>query len=168
MTKAVHLSLGLIFLLTAAATLPAQTAATDTAVNEAVLRQANTIVLRQKLADAQSTSSRGDLLAAAKSYEDAYTLVMQIGSGVDAEKAQAISGLVSVRLELARRAQSRGDLREADTEVSSALKVDPQNRAALAFKRQNDQMLAAMRGKMPDTATLEQIPAIANEHVEAS
>ena len=48
MTKAASLSLGFILLLAAAS--PAQTnSPTDMAVNEAVMRQANTIVLRQKL-----------------------------------------------------------------------------------------------------------------------
>jgi hypothetical protein len=131
MTKAVSLSLGFIFLLAAVATAPAQTSGTDTAVGEAVLRQADTIVLRQKLADAQSASLRGDLPGAAKFYEDAYTLVGQIGSGIDAEKAQTVSGLISTRLELARQAQGVGDLHEADTEVNRALKVDPQNPPAL-------------------------------------
>ena len=168
MTKAVPFSLGFIFLLATVVTLPAQNSATEVAVNEAVLRQANTIVLRQKLADARSASSRGDLPAAAKYYEDAKSLVDQIGSGIDAEKGQTISGLVSTRLELARRAQAGSDLHEADAEVSRALKIDPQNLTALAFKKQNDQMIAAMRGKMPDAATLERIPVVVNEHADAA
>ena len=138
--------------------MPAQTSPTDAAVNEAVLRQANTIILRQKLLEAKNTQLRGDLPAAAKLYEDAYTLVEQIGSGIDTEKAQTISGLASTRLALARQAQSQDDLREADTQVNRVLKVDPQNPAALAFKKDNDQLLATMRGKMPDEATVQQIP----------
>ena len=146
---------------------PAQSTPTDTAVNEAVLRQANTILLRQKLADAENAETRGDLTAAAKSYEDAYTLVTQIGSGIDAEKAQTIDGLTSTRMQLARNAQQRGDLHEADTQVTRVLKVDPQNTAAIAFKKQNDRTIAAMRGQMPDDATLQQIPAIVNEKTDA-
>jgi tetratricopeptide (TPR) repeat protein len=167
MTKAVSLSLGFILLAASAATLSAQSSATDMAVNRAVLNQANTIVLRQKLEDARSAVARGDLRTAATLYEDAYTLTQQIGSGIDAEKAQTISGLVSTRLQLARQAQGNGDLREADTEVSRVLKVDPQNPAALAFKKQNDQMIAAMRGRVPDAPTLEQIPVVAKEKTDA-
>ncbi len=89
--------------------------------------QANTIVLRQKLADAKSAAARGDLAAAAKYYEEAYALTQQIGSGIDAETAQTVSGLVSTRMQLARQAQANGDLHEADTEVKRVLKVDPQN-----------------------------------------
>src|SRR5271170_291015 len=105
MTKAVSLSLGFIFLVASAATLSAQSSATDMAVNQAVLDQANTIVLRQKLTDAKAADARGDLPGAAKLYEDCYALVQRIGSGIDAETAQTISGLASTRLALARQAQ---------------------------------------------------------------
>ena len=103
MTKAVLLSLGLFFLLATAS--PAQTnSAADLAVNRAVMDQANTILLRQKLEDAKAAAARGDLPGAAQLYEDAKALVDQIGSGIDAETAQTISGLVATRLELARQA----------------------------------------------------------------
>jgi len=167
MTKAVSLSLGLILLLAATAPGLAQTSPADTAVNEAVLRQANTIILRQKLQDAKNTALRGDLPGAAKLYEDAYTLVEQIGSGIDAEKTQTISGLASTRLALARRAQSAGDLHEAATQVGRVLKVDPQNSAALAFKKDNDKLIASMRGKKPDDATAQQAQYIANDKTQA-
>src|ERR1035437_4902736 len=168
MTKAAPLSLGFILLLPAAAMLPAQTSPTDAAVNEAVLRQANTIILRQKLLDAKNTAMRGDLPGAAKLYEDANTLVELIGPiSIPEEKAQTSSGLASTRLALARQAQCRGDLHEAATQVSRVLKVDPQNSAALAFKKNNDSLLASMRGKMPDDATLQQIPYIANDKINA-
>src|ERR1039457_7208309 len=108
MTKAAPLSLGFVLLLATAARLPAQTSLTDAAVNEAVLRQANTIILRQKLLDAKNTAARGDLTGAAKLYEDANSLVEQIGPiSIPEEKAQTISGLASIRLTLARRAQSQ-------------------------------------------------------------
>src|SRR5208283_5263430 len=81
--------------------------------------------------------------------------------------ALAISGLASTRLALARQAQSQGDLHEAATQVNRVLKVDPQNSAALAFKKGNDRLVASMRGKMPDDATVQQIPYIANEKTEA-
>ena len=68
-------------------------------------------MLRQKLEDAKAAVARGDLAGAAKLYEEPYALVDQIGSGIDAETAQTISGLVSTRLELARQAQDTGDLR---------------------------------------------------------
>ena len=167
MTKAVLLPLG--FLLLLAAALPAQTnSATDMAVNRAVIDQANTILLRQKLEEAKSAASRGDLPGAAKIYEDAKQLVDQIGSGIDAETAQTISGLVATRLEIARRYQHDGDLLKADEQVTRALRVDPHNPAAIKFKTENDQVMAAMKGRMPDVPTLERVPQVANDKTAAA
>ena len=166
MTKAVLLPLGILLLLATA--LPAQTnSATDMAVNRAVMDQANTILLRQKLVDAKNATERGDLPGAAKLYEDAKGLVDQIGSGIDAETAQTISGLATTRLALARQAQRDGNLREADTQVSRVLKVDPQNAAALEFKKQNDQLMASMKGRTPDAATLERVPQVVADKTAA-
>ena len=110
MTKAVSLTLVFIFLLAAAAPLRAQSGGAADAVNQAVLRQAYTIQLRQKLVDAKSATARGDLTLAAKDYEDAYAYVQQIGSGIPAETAQTISGLTSTRMQLARQDQGNRDL----------------------------------------------------------
>jgi len=171
MTKAVSVPLGFILILAGAFLLPAQTnSPVDMAVSEAVLRQANTVVLRQKLVQARDTAARGDLVAAAKLYEDSYSLVQQIGSGISAESQDTISGLVSARFELAREAQRRGDVQdllEANTQISRVLKVDPKNSAALDFKKQNDRLIAALRGKVPDDATLQQVPTIASEKMGA-
>ncbi|MGP8020033.1 MAG: hypothetical protein ACLPRE_03435, partial [Limisphaerales bacterium] len=120
MTKAVSVPLGFSFILILAGTLmsPAQTnSPADMAVTEAVLRQANTVVLRQKLVQARDAAAHGDLVVAARLYEDAYDLVEHIGSGIPDETAQTISGLVAVRLELAREAQRQGDLRDAGTDM---------------------------------------------------
>jgi hypothetical protein len=171
MTKAVSVPLGLILILAGTWLSPAQTnSPTDMAVSEAVLRQANTVVLRQKLVLARDAATRGDLVVAARLYEDAYALVQQIGSGIPDETTQTVSGLVAVRMELAREAQRQGDiagLREADTQVNRVLKVDPQNPAAVAFKKQNDRLIASLRGKVPDDATLQEVPTIANENMQA-
>ena len=167
MTKAVSILLGLMFLLACAAQSRAQTTDTDLAVSRAVQDQAYTIVLRQKLEDAKAVAGRGDLPGAAKLYEDAYGVASQIGSGIDVETAQTISGLAATRLALARQAQSRGDLREADVQVSRVLKVDPKNPDAIAFKKQNDGMTYAMRGKIPDTQTLERIPVVESQKIQA-
>ena len=169
MTKAVSFSLGFVVLIATATVLPAQqTSPTAQAVNEAVLRQANTILLRQKIEEARNAQAAGDIVAAAKDYEDAYSLVQLIGSGINTETAETVSGLVATHLELARRDQRAGHLREADAQVTRALKVDPTNPAALAFKKENDALIASMAGKMPDQATLEQIPAIMSDKTEAN
>src|ERR1035441_194097 len=110
MTKAAFIFLGLAALAMFSAPMSAQdNNPAATAVNEAVMRQAETIVLRQKLSDAKAVAQRGDIVNAAKLYQESVTLAQQIGSGIDAETQQAVAGLASTRLALARDAQSRSD-----------------------------------------------------------
>ena len=159
MIKAVSLSL--CFLLLCAASSQAQTSPTDTAISEAVLRQANVIVLHQTLVEAKHTAARGDLAGAAKKYQECFDLTQLIGAGVKTETAQAVAGLASTRLALARQDQNRGEYHNADVEVGQVLKADPRNSAALAFKKDNDHRMQLMAGKMPDASTVEQIPVVA-------
>src|ERR1039458_8609657 len=149
MTKAAFISLGLAALVVFPAAVPAQDTPANLAVNEAVLRQANTIVLRQKLSDAKAVAQRGDIVNAAKLYQESVTLAQQIGSGIETETQQAVAGLATTRLALARDAQSCGDLLEAGSQVQQVLKADPKNATAIAFKEHNDQMIAFRKGKMP-------------------
>ena len=173
MTKTTILTLGLVALLSVPSVLSAQDNSTSVAVNEAVMRQAKTIELRQKLADAKVVAQRGNLAGAAKLYQESCNLVGQIGSGIDSESAQAVAGLTRTRLALARDAQSRGDLREADVQVRQVLKTEKELKVgsrsgeAQAFKEQNDQMLAAMSGRMPSAETQDQVPKIAQQKVES-
>ena len=167
MTKAAIIFFSLAALLALPATVPAQDNSTAIAVNEAVLRQANTIVLRQKLAAARSANLAGDTVASAKLYQESCEMVSQIGSGIDAEAAQAMNGLASTRLTLARADQTHGDLRDAATQVQQVLNVDPKNPDALAFKKQNDEMLAAMKGQIPSAATVEQASQVATQKTDA-
>ncbi|HUA65757.1 MAG TPA: hypothetical protein VME24_07915 [Alphaproteobacteria bacterium] len=169
MTKAVLFPIPFLILM-AATVAPAQTSPNygNAAVNEAVLREANTIVLRQRLAEASAAEQRKDLVAAARLYEQAYELVQSIGSiSIPAETAQTISGLVTVHMELAREAQRQGDLYQADQEVSRVLTVDPTNPDAIAFKKQNDLLIAQNRGLQPDRSTQQLAPAIRDQHLDA-
>src|SRR5690349_7310948 len=114
--KAVILPLGLTLIIAAAPVAYGQVSPTDSAVNEAVMRQAARISLRQKLEDARAATTRGDLPQAAKLYDDAWDLVQKIGpNNVDAEATQTRTGLAGVRLELARQAQHRSDYLTAST-----------------------------------------------------
>ena len=152
MTKVFIIPLGILFLL--AAPLLAQTkSASDLAVSQAIYDQAHTIELRQKLVDARAAAARGDLAEAARLYEAAKALVDQIGSGIELETKQTISGLSATWLEIARRAQAAGDLHEADRDVSRVLKVNPHDADAIAFKKSNDATIAALKGRTPDQAT---------------
>ena len=168
MTKAALFSLGLAALLVLPSVVTAQdNSSIAMADSEAVLRQAKTIDLRQKLAEAQEAAQHGNIVAAAKIYQESCTLAEEIGSGIDFETAQAKAGLATTRLAVARDAQSRGDLREAGTQAAQVLKVDPKNPAALAFKKQNDQMLAAMKGKIPSAAVVEQVPQMITQKTDS-
>lgn len=168
MTKVALLFLGLTALIALPVEASARENPTAIAVNEAVLRQANTIVLRQTLAKAEDASQRGDIAGAAKLYQDACDLVQRIGSGVDAEAAQAVNGLANTRLALARDYQNRGDLRNAQAQVLQVLKVDSKNPAALAFKKHNDELLAQMKGRMPSQEVLDKVPQVVAQKTDAA
>ena len=167
MTKAALFSIGLAALLAAPAAVLAQDS-TAVAVNEAVLRQHNTIVLRKQLADARVVQQRGDIVLAAKLYQECVRLAREIGAGVNTETSQAVAGLSATRLILARDAQSHGDLTEANVQIQQAVKADPKNAAIIAFKRRNDQMIDQMKGRMPDAATLELRPMLAVQKQQAA
>ncbi|MGH7978573.1 MAG: tetratricopeptide repeat protein, partial [Limisphaerales bacterium] len=170
MTKAVLFPIPFLILM-AATVVPAQSNSSygAMAVNAAVMREANTIVLRQKLAAASVAVQQRDLVAAAKLYEDAYALARSIGPlSIQREWAETVSGLVSVRMELAREAERRGDLHEADVEVSRVLAVDPTNAEAIALKKQNDLLIARNRGLQPDMETQQEAPAIRDQQLDAA
>jgi general secretion pathway protein D len=146
-----------------------QVPAQESAVNEAVMRQANRITLRQRLADARGAEDRHDLATAAKLYDDAWTLVVSIGvNNVEAEAATARAGLAATRLELARAAQHRNDYREADTQIRDVLRVEPSNTQAIEMKRANDKLMAEQQGLVPDLDTQAKLPAIAKEKINVS
>ena len=148
------LKFGVCLALLLAAALPARpqapAAGQQAAIDEAIRRQANVITLRKTLGDAHAARARGDLSAAAKLYDDSWTLVEKIGSGVDREAQDTQAGLVSTRLELARAAQKRNQLADASREVNDVLRVDPANADALAFKAGNDKLLHEQLGLRPD------------------
>jgi general secretion pathway protein D len=168
MKKAATLLLALTLLLTATPALSAQSSPQETAANEAVYRQANRIALRQKLVDARAAQDRRAPDKAAKLYDDAWDLVGRIGSGVDAEREQTITGLAAARLELARAAQQKGDYKEARTQVEDVLRVEPTNAAAIGFKSGNEKLLAEQRGTIPSEAVRSQVPGFIEEQVKAS
>ncbi|MBA4148278.1 MAG: hypothetical protein H0X66_09190 [Verrucomicrobia bacterium] len=169
MMRAVVSSLGLIFLFNTAV-LQAQPAPAVLAEEEAVRRQEAIRLLRMKLVDAQSLQRQGRLVEAAKAYEDAWALfprVGLVGGTVEADKAAVVEGLVNLRLQLAEQARRRGDLQEADSQIKSALRVNPQSAAALKFKLENDKAISASRGMVPSPDALARIPEFQAEKITA-
>jgi tetratricopeptide (TPR) repeat protein len=167
MTKVANFILGLATLVVFPAAGFAQETSTSIAVNQAVLRQANKIVLGERLAEARAVEQRGDTAAAAKIYQECADLAAQIGPAIEAETAQALNGLANTRLALARAAQARGDYREAGTQVQQVLKADPKNATALAFKKKNDQILNSLKGQIPSPAAQEQVQQESAKRVDA-
>jgi tetratricopeptide (TPR) repeat protein len=166
MIKAAITSLCVIFVFSAVhAQNPA--APVQVAEDEAVRRQADTVNLRKKLQEAQSSYKRGDIAGAAKIYEDAFTLVQKIGSGIDEEAQQTTSGLIQARFDLAKEAQQQGDLQQADAQLRRILKIDPKNSGALAFKRDNDAQMVAQQGLTPSPEVVARIPEFQNAKIKA-
>ncbi|MFM7804358.1 MAG: tetratricopeptide repeat protein, partial [Verrucomicrobiota bacterium] len=123
----------------------------------AVRREEKAIVLRKTLETAANASRQGDLVSAAKSYEDAWNLTEELGSSVEKERAVTIEGFTSTRLALAYNAAKAGDYKEADLQVKRLLKVDPNHIKAKNFKRENDQRLANLVGRVPSEEALSHV-----------
>jgi tetratricopeptide (TPR) repeat protein len=149
MIKAASIPLTLSLLCVAVTDSFSQAPPQEAATNEAIYRQANRITLRQRLLEAQAAQQRGDYPTAAKLYDVAWDLLTRIGSGVEAEAEQTRAGLATVRLELARSAQRRGDLREARTQIADVLRVDPANPAAIELQAENERRMREEFTKMP-------------------
>jgi len=169
MTKAAILPLSFTLLIATVPAAWAQTQATpeETAINEAIYRQANRVTLLQRLAEARAAQERRALAPAGKLYDEAWELVQRIGSGVEAERDQTIAGLAAVRLELARTAQSHGQLEEAETQINDILRVDPSNADAIEFKRGNQKLMAEQRGTVASAEVKAQVPAVIEENTQA-
>ena len=148
----------------------AQPSPTDAAVGEAVRREAARVDLRHTLEQARAVEQRGDLMATAKLYDSAWSLVESIGlAPTDAETQQTVSGLTRVRMELAHRFQHNGDLLEAEHQVQDVLRVNPRDAEAIAFESANSKMMEAQRGHVPSQALQDQVrPVILNEKLEAA
>jgi len=166
MIKAVKTSLILILLFAGVAPGRGQ-AALDDASAEAVRRQANTIEMRKLIEDARLAKSRGETLSAIQKYEAAW-INSQSLANVDTERAQIQAELVPMRLEVAKQAQSRGDLDEADTQIKAALRINPNDTAALKAKRDNDVRIHEKEGKAPSGEYTRRIEDFNKERVNTS
>jgi tetratricopeptide (TPR) repeat protein len=148
MIKAVKTSL-LVLLLSGGSISQAQAQGLDDAASaEAVRRQHNQIILRRTIDEARLARSRGEIPLAIQKYEAAWTIAQGL-LNVESERQQIVSELVPMRLDLAREAQSRGNLAEADTQIKNALRLDPTNDAARKARVENDQRVADKVGKAP-------------------
>lgn len=169
MMRAVVSSLGLVLLFNTAV-IHAQPSPVQLAEEEAVRRQEAIRLLRMRLADAQALQAQGRIVEAARVYEDAWALFPRIGlagENVEADMAAVENGLVGIRLKLAEQAQRKGDLKEAETQIKSALRVKPQSPEALKMKLEVDKAIAASRGRVPSDEIVARIPEFQEEKVNA-
>lgn len=166
MIKAVKTSLILILLFAGVAPGRGQ-AALDDASAEAVRRQANTIEMRKLIEDARLAKTRGQTLTAIQKYEAAW-ISSQSLANVDTERAQIQAELVPMRLEVAKQAQSRGDLDESDTQIKAALRINPNDPAALKAKTDNDVRIHEQEGKKPSGEYTKRIEGYNQERVNTS
>ena len=170
MSKAVTTPLCILLFAAATSLSSAQPSSpTDSAVQEAVRRQADRISLRQELEQARAAEQRGDLPSAAKLYDEAWKLVESIGlTPVDPETQVTIAGLTKVRMTLAHASQRRGDLRDAEAQVQDVLRVNPHDYGAVDFEKGNSRMMEAQRGMVPSQAVQEQVPVLENDKRQAA
>jgi len=146
----------------------AQVTPSQDAVTESLRREAAKIELRQKLVDAQAAQKRGDINAAARLYSESLLLTKRIGTGVEAEYQQVLTGLVQTQLTLAEHAQRRGEFDQADLHANVVLKEDPKNPTALVFKAENARIRASMTGLMPSQDTIARLPEAHNDRVTSA
>jgi tetratricopeptide (TPR) repeat protein len=123
----------------------------------AVRREEKAIVLRKLLDSAAVATQQGDLFTAAKAYEDAWNLTEELGGNVEKERAATVEGFTATRMALAYNAAKQGDFKEADLQVKRVLKVDSNNVKAKNFKRENDQRLAGLVGRVPSEEALSHV-----------
>lgn len=168
MIKAVTISLSLVLLTGGVPSLLAQTSPAQVAGDEAVRRQAYLIQLKKVLGTAQAAESQLDYVSASQLYEECLDLVLRIGPGSEAERAQTVTGLSAVRMILAEQAQKASNYLEADKQVTRVLRVDPNNAAALEFKKKNDQRVEGQRGLIASREVQERAPEIKEERIKTS
>ncbi|HAV62937.1 MAG TPA: hypothetical protein DCY13_11300, partial [Verrucomicrobiales bacterium] len=82
MTKVVLYAVCSAVLISGGLTASAQNTGTTVAVDEAVRREADRLQLRQKLADGKVAEQKGDLLEAARLYQESFSLANRIGQGI--------------------------------------------------------------------------------------
>jgi Flp pilus assembly secretin CpaC/tetratricopeptide (TPR) repeat protein len=168
MIKAGTILVFCLLLFGAASPLFAQLNPGQIAGEEAVRRQADLIQLQNVLRNAAAARQAGDLTRASHLYEEAFTLVQRLAVGVDPQREETISGFTAVRLELAERARRRGDLVEADYQVTRVLRVDPRNTRAQEMKAQIERAIEAQAGQVPSPEALALIPEVRLDRTEVS
>ncbi|KAF0177216.1 MAG: Type II and III secretion system protein [Limisphaerales bacterium] len=121
------------------------------AEEEALRRQERRLVLDANLLKAKQLQREKDFANAAKLYEEAIGHARLLG-GVEAVEKQyrdALAGLTHCRIQLAIALQEKYEFREAAAEADKIFPFDPRSSAAEEFKRFNDRVESAHKGRLP-------------------
>ncbi|MGE3313069.1 MAG: tetratricopeptide repeat protein, partial [Limisphaerales bacterium] len=168
MTRQAALSLlALILSLGAPLQAPAQAPPSGT-IEEGARREEAYQLLGDRLNQADRDVAAARIADAAKRYEEAYALAVRIGAKAEPERARAVAGVSSTRMQLATNAQKTGYLNEAVAHVDRVLRVDPLHQEAAKMKQELDRAIAQKRGLTPSADALGQLPEIHEKKIQVS
>lgn len=156
--KSVYLVIGLASCWLAASPLVLAAAPDPIAIaeEEALRRQERRLVLEANIARAKRLQKEKDYANAAKLYEEAIGHAKLLGGveAVERQSQEALAGLAQCRLQLAVALQEKYDFKGAAAEADKLSPFDPKNKDAEDFKRFNERVESAHRGRLPSAQVL--------------
>ena len=156
MKKALLISGILCLAVTSLWSAPAETDLISIAEQEALKRQERKLVMDENLARAMRLQKEKNFVDAAKLYEEAIGHAKLLGGVEVVEKSyrDALAGLVYCRMQQAVALQEKYDFKGAALEADKIFPFDPRNAEAENFKRFNERVEAAHRGRLPSPQVL--------------
>ena len=135
------------------------------AEDEALRRQERKLVLDGNLQRAKQLQKEKNFTDAAKFYEEAIGHAKLLGGVETVEKSyrEALAGLIFCRLQLGVALQEKYQFTAAAAEVDKIYPFDPRNAEADAFKRFNDRVESAHRGRLPSQGVQSIQPKLAEK-----
>ena len=135
---------------------------------EALRRQERKLVMDANLSQAKKLQKEKNYRDAAKLYEEAIGHAQLLGGVETVEKSyrDALAGLIECRLQLGVALQEKYEFKAAAAEVDKIFPFDPRNSDAEKFKRFNDVVESAHRGRVPSQGVLSLQPKLAEQRTE--
>ena len=126
------------------------------AEEEALRRQERQLVLEANIQRARRLQKEKDFANAAKLYEEAIGHARLLGGvgSVERQAREALAGLVHCRIQLGVALQEKYEFDAAAVEVDKLAAFDPNNKDAEDFKRFNERVKSAHRGRLPSPQVL--------------
>ena len=138
------------------------------AEEEALRRQERKIVLDTNLARARELQKRKEFATAAKLYEETIGHAKLLGGVQNVEKqySDAIAGLTHCRIQMATALQEKYLFKEADAEANKVFAFDSTSSKAQEFKRFNDHVETAHRGRLPSAEVVSRSAELREDRVK--